>query len=56
MSLFSGLKSPMAAEPKTSRRLTWCRRQISASWSEWFVIRGIMVGGGVLNYDFNDFE
>ena len=45
MSLVSGLKSPTAAEPNTSRRLTWWRRQISAMSSEWFVIRGIMVVG-----------
>ena len=48
MSLFSGLKSPTAAEPKSSRRLTWCRRQISAMSSVWSVIRGIMVWGMLL--------
>ena len=40
MSLESGLKFPTAAEPKTSRSLTWWRRQISASSSECCEIRG----------------
>ena len=44
MSLVSGLKSPTAAEPKTWRRLPWWRRQISASWSACWEIRGTMVG------------